>query len=128
MTVFEVNGCSEVPCAVAVHQLTPGDVLFYHENYSTRDQLQQRQWLFEFLSSNCCRAEKTVNFVVCGKSVCQDIWLKVLGIAPLKFSKVKSKFLRGKVSSEKPNPSRKPKLSTCEAIAWMGNYFERYED
>ena len=73
LTVFEVKGCSEVPCAVAVHQLTPGDVLFYHDNYSMRDQLQQRQWLFEFLSSNYCRAEKVFNFVVCGKSVCQDI-------------------------------------------------------
>lgn len=122
-----MKGCSDVPCAVAVHQITPGDVLFYHENYSTRDQLQQRQWLLEFLSSNCCRAEKIINFVVCGKSVCQDIWLQVLGIAPSKFSKVKSEFLRGKVSTEKYTPPRKPKLSTCEAIGWMGNYFERYE-
>ena len=126
LNIFEVRGCSEGPCAVAVHQLTPGDVLFYHENYSMRDQLQQRQWLFEFLSSNYSRAEKVFNFVVCGKSVCQDIWLQVLGIASSKFSKVRSEFLRGKVSAEKPVPSRKPRLSTCEAIGWMGNYFERY--
>ena len=28
LSFFEVNGCS------TVHQVTPGDVLFYHENYS----------------------------------------------------------------------------------------------
>ena len=128
LSVFKVKGCSDGPCAVAVHQLTPGDVLFYHENYSMRDHLQQRQWLFDFLSSNCSRVEKVFNFVVCGKSVCQDIWLQVLGLAPSKFSKVKSEFLRGKVSMEKPISSRKPKLSTCETIGWMGNYFERLED
>ena len=125
LSIFEVKGCSEKPCALAVHQLTPGDVVFYHENYSKRDQLQQRQWLFEFLSSNCSREEKVFNFVVCGKSVCQDIWLQVLGITPSKFSKVKAEFLRGRVSAEKPTLLRKPKLSTFEAIGWMGNYFER---
>ena len=125
LKIFEVKGCSEGPCAVVVHQLTPGDVLFYHDNYSKRDQLQQRQWLFDYLSSNCSRTEKVFNFMVYGKSVCQDIWLQVLGINPSKFSKVKSEFLKGKVSVEKPAPSRKPKLSTCEAIGWMGNYFER---
>ena len=125
LSIFEVKGCSERPCANAVHQLTPGDVVFYHDNYSKRSQLQQRQWLFEFLSSNCSRAENVFNFVVCGKSVCQDIWLQVLGITSSKFSKIKSEFLRGKVSTEKSAPLRKPKLSTCEAVAWMGNYFER---
>ena len=125
LSVFDVKGCSEGPCAAAVHQLTPGDVLFYHENFCKRDQLQQRQWLFEFLSSNCSRAEKVLHFMVCGKSVCQDVWLQVLGITPSKYSKVKAEFLKGKVSVEKPVPSRKPKLSTCAAIGWMGNYFER---
>lgn len=125
LKVFELKGCSEVPCAVAVHQLTPGDVLFYHDNFSKRDQLQQRQWLFEFLNSNCSRADKVFSFVVCGKSVCHHLWLGVLGITVSRFSKVKSEFMRGKVSVEKPTPSRKPKLSTCEAIGWMGNYFER---
>ena len=125
LSVFEMKGCCEGPCAFAVHQLTPGDVLFYHDNYSKRDQLQQRQWLFDFLSSNSSRAGKVFNFFVYGKSVCQDVWIQVLGITPSKFSKVKSEFLKGKVSAEKLAPSRKPKLSTCEAIGWMGNYFER---
>lgn len=53
--------------------------------------------------------------------------INAVGITPSKFSKVKSDFLRGRVSAEKPTPSRKPKLSICEAIGLMENYFERSE-
>ena len=126
LSVYNVKGCSELPCAAAVHQLTPGDVLFYHEHFSKRDHLQQKQWVLEFMSSNCSRQERVFSFIVCGKTVCLDVWLRVLGISSTKFSKIKADFLKGKVSVQKPTPTRKPKLSTCQAVAWMGNYFERY--
>ena len=78
--MYDVKGCGELPSAATVHQLTPGVQLFYHKHFSKTDQLHQKQWLFEFTSANCSRQERVFSFVVCGKTRCLKVWLRVLGL------------------------------------------------
>ena len=126
LDVISINGCSP-ECAVQVHSLLPGEIVFFHNNFNSRLHSSQNQWILEFLTSNCsrCSDTPTFNFMVCGKKVCRKLWMSVLGVSQARFYRIRSLYLEGKVTVEIYYNRRKMSVKSNEAVAWMGNYFDR---
>ena len=125
LNVLKLKGCAE-ECATTLHQLAPGEIVFFHSNFSLRSQHGQNQWLLEYLNSNCSRhsADPVFTFVVCGRSVCRKVWLAVLGVSQARFYRIRAMYLEGKVTLDSVS-TKKLSLKSNEAVAWMKNYFDR---
>ena len=121
--------CSAEPASIK-HSLLPGEIGFFNANHSfnSRSHNSQNQWILEYLNSNCSRhgESPSFNFVICGKSVCQQLWLLILNVSQARFYRVRSLYLEGKVCLEMSQQKKKMSVKSNEAIAWMGNYFDRY--
>ena len=57
--------------------------------------------------------------------MCQQFWLLILNVSQARFYRVQSLYLEGKVCLEM-SQQKKMSLKSSEAIAWMGNYIDRY--
>ena len=124
---MSLHGCSEDACAMTVHNLLPGEIQFFHSHFTPRSHLSQNQWLLEYFNANCSRHRKSDrlhNYIICGKPVCKTLWLTVISLNPKRYNRIHARFLEGMVVIETDH-ERKLTLKSNEAIAWMGNYFER---
>lgn len=91
-----MDGCKK-NCAQLVHKLSVIDILKFHEMYTTS---VKKQWLLDYFAMNSSGPE--IFYSICGKSVCFEVWLSVLGISQSYYYKVKSLFKDGvvKLNSE----------------------------
>lgn len=123
--VLSLNGCSP-SCASCVHNLQPGDIQFFHIHFNSCCHSSQNQWLLEYFNANCSRHSQRDlhNYIICGKPVCQKVWLSVLGLSSTRYYRIHSLYMEGKVMMESPH-HRNISLKSNEAVGWMGNYFER---
>ena len=121
--IMFLHGCSE-SCATKIHNLLPGEVQFFHSHFNSRSHLSQNQWLLEYFNSNCSRLSSHHSYNICGKPVCQKLWLSILNLSPTRYYRIHSLFIEGKVMLDVSH-SRKISLKSNEAVAWMSNYFER---
>lgn len=65
--------------------------------------------------------------MVCGKQVCKKLWLSILNISQARYYRVRVAYLEGKVTLEDSHRQvKKQSHKSYEAVAWMGNYFDRY--
>lgn len=126
LSILAMKGCSE-GCATSVHSLQPGEILFFHGNFSARTIHQQNQWLLEYLNSNGSHEDMRFSFVVCGKLVCLPLWLSILGVSQRRFYRLRGEFMAGKVTLEKLPSLQKLSKTSNAAIGWMENYFTRYD-
>ena len=124
--ILNMECCSSEP-AYQAHGLTPGEVGFFHSNFSCRSNTGQNQWILEYMNSNCSRLGEvpSFRFVVCGKIVCQKLWLSILNVSHSRFYRVRSLYLDGMVCLETSQLKSTLSLKSHEAVAWLGNYFER---
>ena len=128
LTILNFNGCSD-ECATAIHHLSIGEISFFHRNFSLRSVQGQNQWLLEYFNANCSRhhSEATYTYVVCGKQVCKKLWLSILNMSQARYYRVRTAYLEGKVTLEDSHQQvKKQSHKSYEAVAWMGNYFDRY--
>lgn len=130
--VTEMDGCVK-KCVRTVHGLSEYDILNAHGNFSSKTATQQRQWMFDYLTTHCPTGDdgrkdlKSITFVLCGKTVCCSVWLAALSISSSRFYEVRKMFADG-TSVPTPKRPRSVSVKTHEAIAWMTNYFERVGD
>ena len=68
--------------ATKIHNLLPGEVQFFHSHFNSRSHQSQNQWLLEYLNSNCSRLSSHHSYHICGKPVCQKLWLSILNLSP----------------------------------------------
>ena len=123
LQILSLNGCS-TNCATSIHNLQPGEIQFFRRHFTSRSHNSQNQWLLEYFNSNCSRNEITHNYIICGKPVCQTVWLSVLGLSTARYYRIHAMYMEGKVMVETAH-HRKLSLKSNKAIAWMGTYFER---
>lgn len=131
--VLGLNGCV-AKCASERHSLTEYEILAAHANFASKSSEQQRQWLFDYFTSNCPndinggKDPKSMKYVVSGKEVCLLLWLSILSVSSSRFYDVRKEFSEGKsrCNLKKCTRSRSPK--SCQAIAWLTSYFERVGD
>ena len=121
--------CCSAECASIQHSLLPGEIVFFNSNFNSRSHISQNQWMLDYLNSNCSRLSESPSFyfIICGKPVCQQLWLSTLNVSPARFYRIRSLFLEGKVHLEMSKEKGKLTVKSHEAVAWMGNYFERYD-
>ena len=123
--MLHMDGCQGA-CAIKKHCLLPTDILIYHEHFNCLPRSARRQWILDYLNThssiNTTTNEAATVFLICGKSVCQSLWLATLGISTSVFYEVQWLFLDG---SKKLNQEvhRTPQIRTSEAIAWMDCFF-----
>lgn len=118
-----VNGCAE-SCATSKHNLTHIDLLRYHSHYSTLPSAAaKKQWLLDYFIMNSSPTSE-VSYFICGKSVCQTLWIAALGISSAHFYRVRSMFRQGHKSVITHSNSKNPLLKTNEALAWMEGFFD----
>ena len=123
--VLSLDGCNP-SCTTHVHNLQPGEIQFFHTHFASRCHSSQNQWLLEYFNSNCSRDShsKAHSYIICGKPVCQKVWLSVLGLSLTRYYRIHSLYMEGKVMVETPH-HRNMAQKSSEAVAWMGNYFEK---
>ena len=123
-------------CALSVHGITAYDLLWIHSEFSSLPRSEQRLWILEYLSVNCPNAGisgmkdvKGITFLVCGKRVCQTLWLKSLPLFSSRFYSIRSEFLGG-VTKSSAVLQRRRGMSTksLDALSWMEAYFRTVGD
>ena len=124
LSILTMRGCADT-CATTVHSLQPGEILFFHSNFSARTFHQQNQWLLEYLNCNGSREDLKFSFMVCGKVVCFPLWLAILGVSQRRFYRLRGEFIAGKVTIEKSSTLHKLSKTSNAALGWMKNYFKR---
>ena len=130
--VLELNGCAP-RCAQEIHGLTPYDILQSHSIFWSQRSEQQKKWLLDYFLYHCPNTSdapkdvKSIQFLICGRIVCQSIWQATLGLSNTRFYGIRKEFLSGVVMLENKRPRNKSRKS-FETIAWMEEYFERIGD
>lgn len=122
--------CCEPECAVRVYHLMPGDISYAHHNIASQSPHAQIQWLLDNLNSNCSHHGSRIpafNFMICGKTVCKQLWLKILHLSAAKFNRLRLMYLDGKVTID-PHFSCKKSIKSNEAVGWMKSYFSGIGD
>ncbi len=98
-SVMKMSGCSEECCVTTVHGLTELDILCAHSNFSDMSANEQNTWIIQYLCTHCQMNEdsqdkdtKGVQYIITGKSVCQSVWLGVLGLSLSRFYRLRKEF------------------------------------
>lgn len=123
LQVMQMNGCGE-SCAITKHHIGLADALRYHNHFDSLPQMAKKQWVLDYLIMNSSgegEQSAVIHLLICGRPVCQPLWLATLGISQSYFYGVRALFLQGHkrlVSHVNRNPTEK----TSEAIAWMDNF------
>lgn len=125
--ITSVNGCKD-KCAANVHRLSESDVWLTYQRFNHLSCYQQRQWVLDHLHNNTAKSERETLFFVCGKSVCMTIWLLVLDLSKSRFYEVRQCYLEGALFVERLTSPTTHRPKSCEAIAWMHNYFGQIGD
>lgn len=133
--VMLMRGCGE-RCTAKVHDLTEHDVLIAHSAFWSKTCAEQRQWLLDYFVNHCPnnpageKDPKSMPFLLCGRVVCQAVWLSVLSVSTTRFYEIRKEFMVGKSCIEVGSCRRSRSLShkSLEGIAWMRSYFERVGD
>lgn len=124
---MSVNGCNE-RCASTIHHLTESDIWLTYQRFSHLSSYQQRQWVLDCLHNNTSKSDSETFFFVCGKNVCLPVWLSVLDLSKSRFYDVRRSFLEGSFFVERLTSPTVHQPKSCEAIAWMQNYFSQVGD
>ena len=127
--VMEMNCCGE-SCTIRLHGLTEYDVLSAHSMFSSKGIVEQRNWLYEYFTNHCPHSDvgssdlSRLQFILCGKNVCQAVWLATLAISTSRFYDVRKLFVEGiGLLERKKLRSISPK--SIAAISWMTSYFDK---
>lgn len=100
MSVWKMNGCGEC-CASVKHGVHATDVFIYHNHYSQLPKQARQQWLLDYFNMQSSKDIKTgeseTAYLVCGKHVCQSLWIATIGISQSFFYEMKKCFLQGQV-------------------------------
>lgn len=73
--VLQLNGCQQ-SCAVRIHRVCELNILWAHSQFESLSTAQQRNWLFDYFSTNCpnkadgTKDLKQIVYLICGKRVC----------------------------------------------------------
>ena len=63
-----------------------------------------------------------------GKTVCLPVWLAILGLKQSRYYEVQREFLGGAFFISKLTSPKSHQSKSCEAIAWLHNYFNQVGD
>lgn len=118
--VLKIVGCGTPQCATNLHYLLLLDILIFNEHFERLSKFSRTKWLFDYIISHSSNQDTT--FLVCGKVMCQKLWVAMLGISQAKFYSIRRLFVQG-VVSVLSSGMRSPLLRTNEALASMENYF-----
>ena len=95
-----MNGCGEC-CASRKHGVHATDVFVYHNHYSQLPKQARQQWLLDYFNMQSSKdvhtGESETAYLVCGKHVCQSLWIATIGISQSFFYEMKKCFLQGQV-------------------------------
>lgn len=127
--VMEMNGCEE-SCVASVHGLTEYDVLCANNTFSSMNIADQRRWIYEYFSNHCPNNDAGISdpsglqFILCGKNVCQAVWLATLAISTSRFYDIRKQFIEGEGPPERKK-SRSLSAKSVATISWMTSYFNK---
>lgn len=100
--VMMPNGCS-IACASKLHNLSEADIWVTSQHFKRLGSKQQRQWILDYLHLNTPQADKTATVhMLCGKTVCLQVWLAVLELSMSRYYEVRRLFLEGAHQIEGP--------------------------
>lgn len=107
--VMEISGCAP-NCTTSIHGLTEYDILRAHSMFASLNNAEQRRWSYDYFSNHCPNDESGTSdpsglkFILCGKSVCQPLWLATLGMSTSRFYDLRRLFQEdmGPPASKKP--------------------------
>ena len=127
--VMEISGCED-NCTTRIHGLMEYDVLRAHSMFTSLSNAEQRQWVYDYLSNHCPNSQSGTSdptglkFILCGKNVCQPLWLATLALSTSRFYELRKLFLED--SGPPANKKARSFLSkSLEAVSWMTNYFNK---
>ena len=130
--VMELNGCCE-HCTTKVHGMTEYDILMAHSAFTSMNNAEQRRWMYDYFTSHCPNDENgakepsRMQFFLCGKAVCQPLWLASLAMSTSRFYDLRKQFMEGSGPPAK-RKSRSLASKSLKTISWMTSYFERIGD
>ena len=131
-SVMQLQGCQS-RCASQVHGISEYDVLVAHSAFVSKTAADKRAWLLEYFANNCPNTPdggkdiKHMQFIVCGKTVCQAVWQAVLSLSNSRFYDLRKDFLDGE-RADRTVRVRSLSSKSLEAVAWMKSYFDRVGD
>ena len=122
-------------CTSNVHRVTAYDLLWIHSEFLL-PRSEQKLWMLEYLSVNCPNAgvsgakdAKGIAFLICGKLICQTLWLKALPLCSSRFYSIRNEFLsRVTKSSAVLQHRRRMSTKSVDALSWMEAYFRAVGD
>jgi hypothetical protein len=84
--VMELSGCAP-NCTTSVHGLTEYDILRAHSMFVSLSNVEQRRWVYDYFSNHCPNDESGTSDPsgLCGKDVCQPLWLATLAMSTSRF-------------------------------------------
>ena len=88
--VMEISGCED-NCTTRIHGLMEYDILHAHSMFTSLSNAEQRQWVYDYLSNHCPNSQSGTSdptglkFILCGKNVCQPLWLATLALSTSRF-------------------------------------------
>ena len=131
-SVLQLQGC-QFRCAIEVHGLSEYDILVGHSAFVSKTPADKRAWILEYFENNCPNTPdgrkdiKGMQFILCGRNVCQVVWQAVLSLTTTRFYDLRKSFLEGE-RAEKCIRVRSLSSKSLEAVAWMRSYFNRVGD
>ena len=115
-TIHDMNGCSR-QCCQNTHNLSVLDIMQYRAYFNELPKNAKCKWILDFIATHSSyqAASKLpdISYTICGKKVCQNVWIATLGISSSFFYCIRKKFLNGSVAIIK-EPSRSPSQKNAE--------------
>ena len=108
------DGCSRQYCH-NVHGVSVLDILTYNAYLNQLPKPARRKWLLDYITTHSSvSSEKLpeISFFVCGKAVCEVIWIATLGISSSFFYRIRQKAFRWSISIV-----TEPQQSNCKKRA-----------
>lgn len=129
--VMQLNGC-QPQCAKTLHGLHEYDALLAHSMFTSKSVAEQRCWLMEYFVTHCpvrdgTKDFKAIKFMLCGKAVCQNLWLATHAVSSSRFYDIRKDFLSG-IGINKGKKSKTLASKSMKSIEWMSSYFDRVGD
>lgn len=107
-----------------LQHVSPDSLYQARFSFTSRKQSEQNQFLLDaFQLSNGDSLH-----VVAGKQVCTNGFIRALGISRKRYRRIHKQFANGSLRCLRKPPRRTVTEKTSQAVAWMGNYFEKIAD
>ena len=119
--MMDLEGC-QPQCCSQTHGLTEYDVLIAHSSFASKTPADRRAWVLEYFDTNCPhnnqggKDPKNIQYVLCGRQVCQALWQAVLSISTSTFYSLRKDFVDG-VHAERKVCIRSLSSKSMEAVA-----------